>query len=1189
MEDIDDDFGDLYADIEVQPSSAINAVSDFSQLYQKQQQSQQQQHCNEVGVNERRENDSETNNNGDNEVGLESGSDSDDDDDDFDVVVNDEDIAAKNGGGDRRRCCEEVVEDMKAELVAGVAEGNLPGKNQMWVDVEQSGGGGCGGERGNVGKSGCNSQHKYLRRYGSIFAGNQHPISSWKANREDSWHGQSKMSGFVSGLAGGGNNFWLPWFRTIVDVDIDSFEQKAWTHPGADITDYFNFGFDEESWRSFCQSLDQLRQQTLSQTRRVDETLKFKLENEAGATKELESEGFVDAESFPSGLRKITYHEADFTRRQSKKEQIGQAIHVEDSNRERQPSMDARRPRSCNSDVVIQITLQDPEEPSSSGNEEPDNTHKPEAEELGGSKAYEMGKIFAEEIIRSSSLSSACKRSYESAEESNYMLQDSSGQGKDQNSELDIQLSEKADTFSEGNLRTTKTLNCSMEDVDDVSDTTETNPCVAGIDLLFDDHGCSSSSQSYSNTWSEASEDDDHCDSRRIRDLRRSPSVSKKDTHQVAKVDRHRLRTKRDDKKAKDIGGEYRVRVRNSSEEDLKHNDQRVRRHLKLKSDIGDDDNRQIGFSKHKYGVGCTRTHHQRSEEWCLTSASDDEYRPSYRENGPSFDRYDRRSSENRFQAEHMIDIDRQEHWGSRDENDLNCQREWDEEQCFSIVQKDWHLHKRGCIIKDERPFFQSQRHRMLRFSSSHDINGFKQRRKYDDVHFDKRSKRGQQFHYRYSDGAVHNRYSSYNPLDDRQKQNLDLDIRHGRRLWHSGEVRSSGREDENFEGPFNADYPQYTVNDVDEFWKRQTSKSTHNYRDRLPTYGERRLKNTLYRDDMDNHRLYQSQRYERHCSSISSKKGTGSRQVYYRRDAYNKHVAAKYLDEDDYFEERRNVYQFKGLSWAEDTQFDGCFDNDFCGEDMLDSFKGGSRDNWEGVKNRFVPGGMTMHTQIMKDKFGMVSDGGGKSYSMMSTRSKHEENGLWDRNLVELRSTRRGRKTLQSTGKFSKDGTLSNGACKHADGRFQEQFKSQQERGEAFLLKRMENKALNTEALWDKQPVVNHDNATDLEECQLPTVEPKAEFLKVKRFGSGHLAPKNTLKGTTSHSQILISQNGGCVYDENRILETMAKMEKRRERFKESILMKKDTVSDSKPKDDNLVTAESKGRPARKRKWGGS
>ena len=44
-------------------------------------------------------------------------------------------------------------------------------------------------------------------------------------------------------------------YWSILDVKIDVFEQKPWKHPGADITDYFNFGLNEDSWKLYCNHL----------------------------------------------------------------------------------------------------------------------------------------------------------------------------------------------------------------------------------------------------------------------------------------------------------------------------------------------------------------------------------------------------------------------------------------------------------------------------------------------------------------------------------------------------------------------------------------------------------------------------------------------------------------------------------------------------------------------------------------------------------------------------------------------------------------------------------------------------------------------------------------------------------------------------------------------------------------------
>lgn len=44
-------------------------------------------------------------------------------------------------------------------------------------------------------------------------------------------------------------------FRTIFDVDIDNFEEKPWKYPGVDTSDFFNFGFNEDSWKDYCKQL----------------------------------------------------------------------------------------------------------------------------------------------------------------------------------------------------------------------------------------------------------------------------------------------------------------------------------------------------------------------------------------------------------------------------------------------------------------------------------------------------------------------------------------------------------------------------------------------------------------------------------------------------------------------------------------------------------------------------------------------------------------------------------------------------------------------------------------------------------------------------------------------------------------------------------------------------------------------
>ncbi|KAH7729392.1 pre-mRNA 3'-end-processing factor FIP1 [Aphelenchoides avenae] len=45
----------------------------------------------------------------------------------------------------------------------------------------------------------------------------------------------------------------------IYDLDLASMEDKPWRKPGADITDYFNYGFNEETWNYYCERQKKLR------------------------------------------------------------------------------------------------------------------------------------------------------------------------------------------------------------------------------------------------------------------------------------------------------------------------------------------------------------------------------------------------------------------------------------------------------------------------------------------------------------------------------------------------------------------------------------------------------------------------------------------------------------------------------------------------------------------------------------------------------------------------------------------------------------------------------------------------------------------------------------------------------------------------------------------------------------------
>jgi Fip1 motif len=40
--------------------------------------------------------------------------------------------------------------------------------------------------------------------------------------------------------------------RPVFEVDMAALADKAWRRPGSDISDWFNYGFDEISWEAYC-------------------------------------------------------------------------------------------------------------------------------------------------------------------------------------------------------------------------------------------------------------------------------------------------------------------------------------------------------------------------------------------------------------------------------------------------------------------------------------------------------------------------------------------------------------------------------------------------------------------------------------------------------------------------------------------------------------------------------------------------------------------------------------------------------------------------------------------------------------------------------------------------------------------------------------------------------------------------
>ncbi|KAJ6065106.1 hypothetical protein N7444_000759 [Penicillium canescens] len=65
-----------------------------------------------------------------------------------------------------------------------------------------------------------------------------------------------------------------PIMSTDMDADFPS-DDKPWRRPGSDLSDYFNYGFDEFTWSGYCLKQQGVRQEVGSQKRQMDDMQAF--------------------------------------------------------------------------------------------------------------------------------------------------------------------------------------------------------------------------------------------------------------------------------------------------------------------------------------------------------------------------------------------------------------------------------------------------------------------------------------------------------------------------------------------------------------------------------------------------------------------------------------------------------------------------------------------------------------------------------------------------------------------------------------------------------------------------------------------------------------------------------------------------------------------------------------------------
>ncbi|KAJ6324678.1 hypothetical protein OIU76_011885 [Salix suchowensis] len=132
-----------------------------------------------------------------------------------------------------------------------------------------------------------------------------------------------------------------------------------------------------------------------------------------------------------------------------------------------------------------------------------------------------------------------------------------------------------------------------------------------------------------------------------------------------------------------------------------------------------------------------------------------------------------------------------------------------------------------------------------------------------------------------------------------------------------------------------------------------------------------------------------------------------------------------------------------------------------------------------------------------------------------------------------------------------------------------------------------------NDKEKWiGKFQVTEHNEKLNIEDSQIMAEESSMESKLAKNCAFKSAVPTCNAKERNFICENASSRNkNGGAFDSKRILDTIAKMEKRRERFKDPIAQKKELDKTSEPQVDVIVDTvpANQDRPARKRRWGGT
>ncbi|XP_015059314.1 FIP1[III]-like protein [Solanum pennellii] len=1120
--DDDDDFGDLYADVEVQASSAINALQSSMQV---------QTEVNEVDYNAAVGNCNRENAvRGEEDRESESG-------DDLNILLNDDegDDDFLNAG-----CDEDEIEGNGGFIVSD--KGNGLGQN--------SNGSGSGDGEKNSYKNTRPPQAAYsnhLKANGSSCAPS-YCTTFVKGNWEDNSYTQRVGSGFA---AQNGQSFSLPRSRNILDVNIDMFEKKPWRYPGSDLTDYFNFGFDEDSWKQYCNCLDEHREQA-----------------------------------------KKVFKDSDYKTPKISKPK-GREIEVEESMIERLPSTDVERPQYRDSSVVIQIALQQSmEDPISSTKEQKEAS---ENGDVGGDrKEFLCFSSACEDEL--ASLEGTGEGSGNSTSGRNTPVCEHVSMGSDNNENSEFSDADERHhqegTYcnvdqTSGAIKSTHDANKSSErDISDLRQPIKLQESLRGGSR---EHSPGSSCCSLSHggtsgdgTFLNLEKSHDHQTrliSNAESELREKGTT---DNQPISRTDHNR--TKSGDLK-------YFTQGRRSVQRDLLHDRRRPGRMSEaipahLKDEDSHKSDARILYERRNSSV---IRHRQRDRRYAFDSHEREDTshfkraEPFYSNAGRFSDYPCRGSFTKNPQMEYQLRCRYDKNWsGGR-----SVKRKLDHLE-LSIYTDDKLLerdrpHYGGRLTlqdMDDVSFHESEQWIDKYISYSDDENPSQRMRKIDQLPSKKRVRTDDlvtECNYIYDImEETDNRYRPYNHRDtDILEDGYHVNLTYFRR-----EIKSPSR------GQRRDISPCKSSNDICFMDLKDEGERYDGYRP--PSF-------RLYRESCTSSRRWQSLELPRGRNGIFSgtRKCDGG-QFASLTNSIGANQTIKYPGNQDIFKRRRGGRQSEGMQWVEDENNSRYQENVFDAERTSYSFRRTSSDRrFKSFDNNYGPNPVEKlldDRHVAQEKYKLIREGNNTNQFGQGSKVFHKDN--------HWRRFPRGRDSVdtdlivengESSGRCSKAGGVTSfDRYGHLDSDCYLELKPINGTSKLHFRETLRTRNVTTDPKEnDKERLdifsdANQEESLDIEEGQI--IEEMNEKIVKKRITYSGKSEIGEMKNFATDKNV---EGQGSP----KLLEIMAKMEKRGERFKQPIALKSDTKNISTPLVDSFAvsTEPMQPRPARKRRWAAS